>query len=136
MPLLGYWITTGEYKAALAGLALASASDWLDGYIARRFNQKSTLGTLLDPLADKFMVATVSVTLGVQGLLPLPLVAIMFGRDALLIGGSLVYRARTKQPQEGFFDLSALDWEVKPSTISKANTALQERFGHATCWYC
>jgi cardiolipin synthase (CMP-forming) len=51
------------------------------------------------------MVATVSVALGVQGLLPLPLVVVMFGRDFLLITGSLAYRARTKKTGEAFFDV-------------------------------
>eukprot|EP00611_Tribonema_gayanum_P024833 TRINITY_DN5554_c0_g1_i1.p1 TRINITY_DN5554_c0_g1~~TRINITY_DN5554_c0_g1_i1.p1 ORF type:complete len:389 (+),score=115.64 TRINITY_DN5554_c0_g1_i1:127-1293(+) len=125
VPVLGYWIATGDYKIALGGLAVASASDWLDGYLARRLNQKTVLGGILDPLADKLMVATVSVALGAQGLLPMPLVALMFGRDFLLIGGSIVHRARTKGADEGFFDLENLDWEVKPSLISKANTALQ-----------
>ncbi|KAG5190741.1 hypothetical protein JKP88DRAFT_352584 [Tribonema minus] len=142
VPVLGYWIATGDYKTALGGLAVASASDWLDGYLARRLNQKTVLGGILDPLADKLMVATVSVALGAQGLLPMPLVALMFGRDFLLIGGSIVHRARTKSADEGFFDLERadegffdlenLDWEVKPSLISKANTALQATYALQT----
>jgi cardiolipin synthase (CMP-forming) len=51
------------------------------------------------------MVATVSVALGIQGLLPSPLVVVMFGRDFLLITGSLAYRARTKKSGEVFFDV-------------------------------
>jgi cardiolipin synthase len=97
----------------------------LDGAIARRFNQQSVLGGILDPIADKLMVSTVSIALGVQGLMPASLVFVMCGRDALLVGGSFLYRLRTMKKGERFFDVDALKWEVKPTLLSKANTGLQ-----------
>ena len=51
--MIGYWIVQGQWEPALVSLAVAGWSDWLDGYLARRFNQVSVLGTYLDPLADK-----------------------------------------------------------------------------------
>ncbi|CAM9727079.1 unnamed protein product [Scytosiphon promiscuus] len=129
-PVLAGLIVTSQHELALAGLLGASLTDWLDGYIARRWNQKSVLGGFLDPLADKIMVTTVALALGQQGVIPTALVAVMVGRDALLIAGSLALRYKTKREGDAFFDLDSLDYKVTPSTLSKVNTVLQ--FG--TLW--
>jgi hypothetical protein len=69
------------------------------------------------PTHTQFMVGTVAVALGVQGLLPVPLVALMFGRDLALVAGSIVHRLRTKGAGEGFFDVavSGLPSRIRPS---------------------
>ncbi|CAM9983450.1 unnamed protein product [Sphacelaria rigidula] len=54
----------------------------------------------------------------------------MVGRDALLISGAMIYRYRTKNANDSFFDFESLDYKVTPTTLSKANTTLQ--FG--TLW--
>ncbi|CAN0434486.1 unnamed protein product, partial [Scytosiphon promiscuus] len=69
---------------------------------------KSVLGGFLDPLADKIMVTTVALALGQQGVIPTALVAVMVGRDALLIAGSLALRYKTKREGDAFFDLDSL----------------------------
>ncbi|CAM9276292.1 unnamed protein product, partial [Choristocarpus tenellus] len=124
-PALGGLIMTSEYKLALIGLAAASFTDWLDGYIARTWNQKSVLGGFLDPLADKLMVTIVAVALGYQAIIPGPLVVVMVGRDLLLVVGSLVHRVKTKREGDDFFDLDTIDYRVTPTTLSKVNTGLQ-----------
>ncbi|CAM9097202.1 unnamed protein product [Pylaiella littoralis] len=133
-PFLAGLIVTSQHELALAGLLAASLTDWLDGYIARKWNQKarnsSVLGGFLDPLADKVMVTTVALALGQEGIIPAALVAVMVGRDALLIAGSLAYRYKTRQAGDAFFDLDSIDYKVTPSTLSKVNTVLQ--FG--TLW--
>ncbi len=58
-----YWPWKWSYLASAAVFALAAATDWLDGYVARRFNQASPLGAFLDPVADKLMVAVALVLL-------------------------------------------------------------------------
>ncbi|CAB1114340.1 unnamed protein product [Ectocarpus sp. CCAP 1310/34] len=129
-PVLAGLIVTSQHELALAGLLAASLTDWLDGYIARKWKQTSVLGGFLDPLADKVMVTTVALALGQQGIVPAALVALMVGRDALLITGSIAYRFKTRREGDDFFDLDSLDYKVTPSTLSKVNTVLQ--FG--TLW--
>lgn len=78
---------------ALAVFVLAAASDGLDGWIARNFNQKSELGAFLDPIADKFLLLTGVTTLafvdwGEDGWrLPMWFAALVFARDAMILIG-------------------------------------------------
>ncbi|OQR88380.1 cardiolipin synthetase [Thraustotheca clavata] len=125
-PYLGYLIATGNYPTALGVLGVAGFSDWLDGYLARKLNQKTIVGTFLDPLADKLMVGTLCVSMAYTGLLPLPVMVIIFGRDLLLVGGTFYHRYHTKTSGSGFFQTDDLtSFEVTPSLLSKVNTALQ-----------
>jgi CDP-diacylglycerol--glycerol-3-phosphate 3-phosphatidyltransferase/cardiolipin synthase len=83
--------------AAIAVFVIASVSDALDGYLARHCNQRSALGALLDPIADKLLLLASLVTLGLiplDHLRPFPLwfPAIIISRDALLLGGYGVLR--------------------------------------------
>ena len=93
-----YYLTTGhEIHRLLAILAfgIASISDGVDGYIARRYNQRSELGAILDPLADKLLLVSAVVLLSFHNqthLVPLPiwLTATILSRDALLLLGLVV----------------------------------------------
>lgn len=79
-------IDTARWDAALALFALASISDWLDGFIARRFNQATVLGRQLDPLVDKVMVITAMVHLAAlpgSGLKPW-MVSIVVARELII----------------------------------------------------
>lgn len=98
---------------AFAGFLVAGISDGVDGFIARRFNQQSTLGAYLDPVADKLLLVSVFVVMSFIGQLPLWLVVIMVSRDAL-IGCAVVLSAVMTHPVE-----------MKPLFVSKANTAIQ-----------
>jgi cardiolipin synthase len=80
---------------ALVSFALAAVSDGIDGYIARRYNQRSELGSILDPLADKLLLVSGIVLLSLHReqylpRLPLWLVTTVISRDALLVLGSLI----------------------------------------------
>jgi len=82
---------------AIAVFLVASISDALDGYLARHWNQRSALGALLDPIADKLLLLASLVTLGLiplDNLRPFPIwfPAIIISRDALLLGGYCVLR--------------------------------------------
>ena len=100
---LTYILWGDDYPALLAPLLVyiaASASDGLDGYLARTRNQRSELGSMLDPLADKLLL-TVGMILvafmGPEGALPLWVVAAVLSRDILLVtGGGLVRSLRGK----------------------------------------
>ena len=110
----------------LAVLALAGVSDWLDGFVARTFHQESIIGSFLDPFADKLLIGTLSLSTMWTGLLPLPLAALMLGRDGMLIGGTFYHRLKTKNESLGFFDTSDSEaFHVEPTVLSKVNTALQ-----------
>jgi cardiolipin synthase len=70
---------------AFALLTLAGVSDWVDGYLARRLNQQSTVGALLDPLADRLYIIATICALAIRGIIPWWLVGIIIARDLLLI---------------------------------------------------
>lgn len=72
------------------------------------------------------MIGALSVSMMWSGLLPWPLVTLIFGRDVLLVGGTFYHRLKTKDAESAFFDTSDSGaFEVKPSLLSKVNTALQ-----------
>ncbi|KAI9143804.1 cardiolipin synthase-like protein [Paraphysoderma sedebokerense] len=127
-PFLGYFVTAGHYEAALGLFAFASATDLLDGYIARRYNMQSFVGSIIDPLADKVLMTTLTISLGYVELIPVPLAALILGRDAGLILASFYYRYISLPPPKTltrYFDFSLPSAEVHPTLVSKINTALQ-----------
>ena len=80
------WLVLGPEADgwALVVLMVSGATDYLDGYLARRLNQMSRLGTLLDPLADRLYVAATVIALCVRGVTPWWLLGILAARDAIL----------------------------------------------------
>lgn len=68
----------------MLGFAIASALDFTDGYVARRFNQRSRLGTLIDPIADKALMVCLGVATGYCGLVHAPVAALIIGKDILM----------------------------------------------------
>lgn len=95
---------------------LAGVSDGIDGWIARRFDQRSELGAHLDPLADKALLVSIFVTLALVGVLPAWLAILVVSRDVLIVGGVV------------------LSWmlgrgvPIRPLFVSKANTTAQIAF--------
>ncbi|WP_054311217.1 CDP-alcohol phosphatidyltransferase family protein [Mesorhizobium sp. 1M-11] len=102
-----------HWEWAFAGFVIAGVSDGVDGFIARHFNQHSRLGAYLDPIADKLLLVSVFIVLGISGELPLWLVVAMVSRDGLIIC-AVVLSSVMGHPVE-----------VKPLFVSKANTAVQ-----------
>ncbi|NMR21555.1 CDP-alcohol phosphatidyltransferase family protein [Cellulomonas fimi] len=84
VPVFAVLITRGDDVWALAVLAVSGISDWLDGVIARRFDQVSRLGQLLDPAADRLFILVTLVALAWRDVVPLWLVVVLVGRDLLL----------------------------------------------------
>ena len=115
-----------DYKTvALVGCVAASVSDWLDGYIAKNYNQMSIVGGFLDPLADKIFIATLTTALTMKGLIPVSLCALYIGRDVGLTGLTFYLRHKTKKSGDPFFSGATSTMKVTPSSLSKANTGLQ-----------
>lgn len=113
VPVAVYLLMQSAYLAAFILFLLAGVSDALDGYLAKRNNQTTELGAILDPLADKALLVGVYVTLGLQGNLPNWLVVLVVFRDVLIVGGVII------------LFLVRLDVKMRPLIISKINTATQ-----------
>jgi cardiolipin synthase len=93
------WLVLGPRSQAAdwwaVGLLIAaSASDWLDGKIARALNQQSRLGQLLDPAADRLYIVATLAALAIRGIIPWWLVAVLGAREVLLAGMLAVLRRR------------------------------------------
>lgn len=106
-------LSAGQYNLALALMSLAGLSDGLDGYLAKRFQWRSRVGGLLDPLADKLLLVSVFIALAWVGLAPVWLAAIVIARDIVIISGAIAYQVLIGPV------------EPAPTRISKLNTALQ-----------
>ena len=85
VPVFLVLLLTGQFIAALITLMVASATDWLDGQIARRFNQVTKLGQLLDPAADRLFIFAALIGLTINGNIPLWLALIVVSRDLMLV---------------------------------------------------
>ncbi len=117
-PFLAHAIVNHDTKLALCILGYAAVTDVADGWIARRFNMQSDLGSYLDPLADKVLITAGAVSLAYAGLLPLPLVALILVRDLTLAQGTAWHLYRTAKT-------ARLPVQLEASQLSKANTVLQ-----------
>jgi cardiolipin synthase (CMP-forming) len=78
-------LSQGAYGLAVIVLGIAGATDWIDGYLARRLNQQSRLGEILDPLADRLYIAATIISLALVDLIPWWLVGVLVARDVLLV---------------------------------------------------
>lgn len=85
VPVFLVLVILGYDLLALAVLIFSSFTDFLDGVLARRLNQVSRLGQLLDPAADRFFIFATLIGLAVRGIVPWWLVAIIVGRDIFLL---------------------------------------------------
>lgn len=108
------WLVLGEfYLLALFSFILAGLSDALDGILARVMKAHSTLGSYLDPIADKALLVSMYTTLGYKSLIPLWIVITVIFRDILIVGGTFLLFILEKP------------FKIKPITISKVNTFIQ-----------
>ncbi|KAM4772477.1 cardiolipin synthase (CMP-forming) [Rhinophrynus dorsalis] len=128
-PVLGYLIVEEDFNIALGIFALAGVTDLLDGYIARNWaNQKSALGSALDPLADKILISVLYVCLTYAHLIPVPLTVMIILRDIVLIAAVFYVRYKTlPQPRtvSKYFNPCYATARLEPTFISKMNTAIQ-----------
>lgn len=109
-------ILKDSFGWALVLFWLAGFSDGLDGYLAKRFDWHTRLGALLDPVADKLLVAGLFITLAYTQDIPVWLAAVVIVRDVVIVAGAAVYNFLVR-PVEG-----------EPTRVSKLNTALQLLF--------
>ena len=106
----------GQYKLALVLIVVAGLSDGVDGFLARSFDWRSRLGSLLDPAADKLLVVSTFLSLTTLDLVPLGLTVIVVMRDIVIVSGALVYQKIGGR------------LHGEPVLISKLNTVFQLGF--------
>jgi len=113
VPVIVYFISVEDLRSAFILLMIAGVSDGVDGFIARQFHAKTRLGAILDPVADKVMLVSVFVALGMIDALPRWLIVLFVSRDLLIVGAIMLSSAL------------GLKLTIKPILSSKINTALQ-----------
>jgi cardiolipin synthase len=106
-------IAAGEMQIAFLLFMLAGLSDLVDGYLAKRFNMATELGAFLDPLADKTLIVSVYVTLGIAGAIPRWLVILVVSRDIMIVSAVILSWLLNKPVT------------LKPLMVSKLNTVAQ-----------
>jgi len=111
---IDYWLLTGDNEAALVLTVFAGISDLLDGYIARRFGWMTHFGGVLDPLTDKLLLVSTTLTLAWLGHLPWWLVLLVVLRDVVIVCGGLYYH-----------NFITPIVNSHPTMLSKCNTLLQ-----------
>jgi cardiolipin synthase len=112
-PIFIIFLIQGQYRRALLVFLLAGVSDLADGLIARVWQQRSRLGSYLDPLADKILMAASFVTLSIYQQIPPWLTVVVLSRDVVLGLGVLIFR------------LADIPLIVRPSLAGKWTTTLQ-----------
>jgi len=113
VPVVVWAITSGEMRIAFLLFLAAGISDAVDGFIAKRFHMASELGALIDPLADKALIVSIYVALGIAGALPISLVILVVSRDIMIISGFMLSW------------LVGKPMPVRPLLVSKLNTVAQ-----------
>jgi cardiolipin synthase len=113
VPIVVWAIVSGAMWIAFVLFVVAGVSDAVDGYLAKRFGMTTELGRYLDPLADKALIVSIYLALGINGLIPRWLVILVVSRDILIVGGIM------------------LSWvignplKIRPLLVSKLNTVAQ-----------
>ncbi|MCP1197952.1 CDP-alcohol phosphatidyltransferase family protein [Notoacmeibacter sp. MSK16QG-6] len=113
VPLVIWSLMAGHWGMALAGFIIAGMSDAVDGALARLWHQQSAVGAYLDPIADKLLLSSTFIVLGIVGALPVWLVVIVVFRDIGILGGVVLAR-----------EMEA-PITIRPIFLSKLNTAVQ-----------
>ena len=112
-PVVVWLILEGWIMAAFWVFLAAAVSDAADGIIAKRFDAETVFGGFIDPIADKVLLVSVYVSLGYRGFMEDWLVIMVVFRDALIVGGALLFQTITQS------------LSMQPLMISKVNTFVQ-----------
>jgi len=113
VPCLIWMLFHQQFERSLVLIFFMGLSDGLDGFLARCYNWRSTLGAYLDPLADKLMLLSVFITFALLGWVPWWLAVVIVVRDVVLLVGAFYFHLVTRQ------------LKMEPLTISKVNTCVQ-----------
>ena len=112
-PFLVSAVLENRYKLGFILFVVAGLSDALDGLLARALKQRTTLGEYLDPVADKLLLSTLFLVLLHQGLMPIRVAVLVFGRDVcILLVSAILYAVANRR-------------DFQPSVFGKINTLAQ-----------
>ena len=103
LPVVVYFIIRGDDTAAVVSMAVIWVTDFIDGYIARKFRQYTDLGLLLDPIADKITCAVVFLTLTIFRDFPCWVLLLIIGRDVLILSAGYYMVKRGRLPRSNNF---------------------------------
>ena len=110
IPLFIIFLISKSFQGALIIFVIAGITDALDGFIARIWHQHTDLGSYLDPIADKLLLASAFITLAILGIVPYWLTVIVMSRDILIATGFWVLTMTDHEPT------------IKPRYTSKVTT--------------
>jgi cardiolipin synthase len=113
VPFVVWAIIAGEHQLAFWLFVAAGVSDAVDGFLAKRLGAQSEFGAYLDPLADKALLMSIYITLGIAGHLPLWVVIAVVSRDIMILGAIVVSW------------LVGKPLDIHPLVVSKLNTLAQ-----------
>jgi cardiolipin synthase len=113
IPLFVIFLISKSFQNALITFVIAGITDGLDGFIARIWHQRTELGSYLDPIADKLLLASAFVTLAILRIIPSWLTVIVMSRDILIVLGFWVLTMTNHKPT------------LKPRYTSKITTVFQ-----------
>jgi cardiolipin synthase len=116
VPFIVWAIASNQMEIAFAIFIVAGVSDAVDGFLAKRFNMSSELGALLDPVADKALLVSIYMALGIWGAVPRWIVILVVSRDIMIVGAVIVSW------------LFGRPIPMKPLMVSKLNTVAQVTF--------
>lgn len=113
VPVIFWLLVSGETRTAFFVFVAAGASDALDGFLAKRYDWRTELGAILDPLADKLLLVSLFIALGVARELPLWIVVAVVSRDILIVLAVMVSWVMDRPVA------------INPLVVSKINTLFQ-----------
>jgi cardiolipin synthase (CMP-forming) len=113
VPVIVWAIASNQMQIAFALFLVAGLSDLVDGFLAKRFGMATELGAYLDPLADKAMIVSIYIALGIADVIPRWLVILVVSRDIMIVA-AIVLSWVVDKPVK-----------LKPLTVSKLNTVAQ-----------
>jgi cardiolipin synthase (CMP-forming) len=113
VPVVVWAITAGEMRIAFALFLAAGITDAVDGFLAKRFGMSTELGAYLDPLADKAMLVSIYIALGIAEAIPRWLVILVVSRDIMIVSAVILSWLVDKPVR------------LKPHPVSKLNTVAQ-----------
>lgn len=119
VPVIVSMIVAGQWTDAFAVFLIAGLSDAADGWLAKTFDLRTELGAFLDPLADKTLLVSIYVALGIAHAIPSTLAILVVSRDVMIVGGVIT---------SWLLDNPI---EIRPLYISKINTTVQIAFAAA-----
>jgi cardiolipin synthase (CMP-forming) len=116
VPVIVWAIASNQMTIAFVIFVVAGVSDAIDGFLAKRFNMTTEIGALLDPVADKALLVSIYVALGISGDIPRWLVILVVSRDFMIVGAVII---------SWILDNPV---PMKPLMVSKLNTVAQVAF--------